>query len=216
MRKMTEPAQTTADVEARFSESIRVWRDLNGLTLADACKRFAEVGLKLDPSALSRLENGNRAIRLNEAVAMAAGSGQNLTDLVEGVVHATNRDELERLLQELGAVTAEVEMAQRRADEALYLLDARRNTQRMLKAQLDALRDNPPGRRSASGPMRVTVASEKEAATTAAELDAADVGPYEITVATKEEAERGRLADRGRGFRQEEIDAALAERKSKS
>lgn len=54
-----------------FGTRVRQFRERLGLTQAVLAQRLTAAGLKLDHSAVARLEKGKRAIRLDEAVTLA-------------------------------------------------------------------------------------------------------------------------------------------------
>lgn len=57
--------------EEEFGKAVVYWRELAGLSQRALSAKLAESGTTIDPTALSRLEQGKRAVRLNEALAIA-------------------------------------------------------------------------------------------------------------------------------------------------
>lgn len=71
--------------EARFAQRFRQLREAAGLSQTQVSYRLRDDhGLTLDPSAVTRIEGAKRAIRLNEAVALASVVGSSLADIAAG------------------------------------------------------------------------------------------------------------------------------------
>lgn len=69
--------------ESVFAARLRQAREAAGMTQPQLATRlYEESGIRLDPSAITRMERGNRMIRLNEAVHLSAILGIKLWDLV--------------------------------------------------------------------------------------------------------------------------------------
>lgn len=88
--------------EDQFARRTRLLRDAFGWSQTGLAARLGEHGLKVDGTAITRLERGTRTIRLNEAVAIAHELGFTTVDTM---LHGPLR-------------TPEEELAQARADEA--------------------------------------------------------------------------------------------------
>lgn len=70
--------------EVAFGARLRELRNAQGMTQAGlAGLAAARFGLTLDPSAIARLEKGQRAIRLNEAAALAVALGTCVGDILQ-------------------------------------------------------------------------------------------------------------------------------------
>lgn len=68
--------------EQQFGARLRELREHYDLTQAALAKRLDDRGVKLDPSAIARLEKGLRSIRLNEAVTIASVMQMNVDELL--------------------------------------------------------------------------------------------------------------------------------------
>lgn len=67
-----EPAGSpSATVEQRFGEAVRLRRQTIGLSQKQLAEALTATGISLDGPSISRLEKGNRSVRLAEAVALA-------------------------------------------------------------------------------------------------------------------------------------------------
>lgn len=69
--------------EARFGQTMRALRVRAGYTQEQLAERLKEFGIRLHFSAISKMESGDRQIRLNEAVALANILGVLLSDALE-------------------------------------------------------------------------------------------------------------------------------------
>jgi transcriptional regulator with XRE-family HTH domain len=78
-----EPASVFGDPEAVFAARMRQARETAGMTQPQLAERlYEQSGIRLDPTAITRMERGRRTIRLNEAVHLAAILDMKLWDLV--------------------------------------------------------------------------------------------------------------------------------------
>lgn len=112
-------AESAARVEADFGVRVREARQIVGMTqrqLADA------VGL--DASAISRLEQGSRAIRLGEAALIADALKTDVRQLVYGKLSDDPRLELFSAVDELEDATSRVRDATRAAEVSIDHLQA--------------------------------------------------------------------------------------------
>lgn len=76
-----------------FARSLRVERERLKISQAELARRVAEVlGTNVDPTAVTRIEQQTRAVRLDEAVAIATALDVPLSLLVDG-----SREEAEAL-----------------------------------------------------------------------------------------------------------------------
>lgn len=110
-------AETAAKVEVDFGARVREARQIAGMTqrqLADA------VGL--DASAISRLEQGSRAVRLGEAALIADAVKKDVRQLLYGNLSDDPRLELYSACDELENATAQVRDATRAAEVSLHHL----------------------------------------------------------------------------------------------
>lgn len=85
--------------EAVFSRWVRDLRDQQGLSQAAL---GSEVGL--DPTAITRIERGQRSVRLNEAVAIANALGHTLTAMVAGPPKPSLRSLISRNQDQLAQI----------------------------------------------------------------------------------------------------------------
>lgn len=69
--------------EQMFGQTMRALRKRSGYTQAEIADQLVAYGIKLDPSAVTRMENGDRSVRLNEAVAVATILFVSLPDILE-------------------------------------------------------------------------------------------------------------------------------------
>jgi transcriptional regulator with XRE-family HTH domain len=67
---------------SRFGKRVRAQREGGGFTQRELSERLAELGIKLDTSAITRIESGSREPRLKEAFAIALALGVSLTALL--------------------------------------------------------------------------------------------------------------------------------------
>ncbi len=72
-------------VAATFASRVRQSREGRGWTQEELARHLAEVGLRLDPTAITRIERGDRAVRIEEAVAIAAALRTPLNALLQPV-----------------------------------------------------------------------------------------------------------------------------------
>lgn len=96
-----------------FARRLRAERERLGVTQTDLARSVAQLlGQNVDPSAINRIELRTRAVRLDEAAAMAAVLGVPLTVLI----HESPIEELDR---KIGRTVAEL------AHERRVLADSR-------------------------------------------------------------------------------------------
>lgn len=82
--------------EARFAENMRRRREVNGWSQGELARRMREAGWDaFHQTTISRVENGERPVRLGEARAIAQVLGTGLTMLLQPVEEA-------RLIEDLG------------------------------------------------------------------------------------------------------------------
>ena len=109
-----------------FARRLRAERERLGMTQTDLARSIARLlGQNVDPSAINRIELRTRAVRLDEAAAMAAVLGVPLTVLV----HESPVEELDR---KISRAVAELEHERR------ILADSRSRVT-TLEASLDLL-----------------------------------------------------------------------------
>lgn len=103
--------------EDEFAARVRQAREARHLSQAQLAELLrVHHGIRLDPTAITRLERGNRLIRLNEAVALADVLSIRLFDLTRrpffrGLSPGAIREEAPRLIAELEALDAEIARA---------------------------------------------------------------------------------------------------------
>lgn len=106
-------------IKALFSRRLRQERVAAGMSQADLARRISEnLGTAIDGSAITRIENQGRSVKLEEAVAAAQALGVPLAVLVSGKSPTEARvDELRRglELQQNRAAAAEAEFRQAQA-----------------------------------------------------------------------------------------------------
>lgn len=85
-----------------FARRLRQERERRGITQAQLADRIAELlGIHLDPTAVTRIEKQERAVRLDEAVAAAKALGLPLAALLEEDMVQRNGQEIQQRLIEL-------------------------------------------------------------------------------------------------------------------
>lgn len=94
-----------------FSGDVRGRRAAAGLTVRQVADRLADHGASIDPSGISRIENGQRMPRLDEALALAAVFGATLEEMVGPRAlgaHESDSARLIRLTEEVAFLTRRV------------------------------------------------------------------------------------------------------------
>lgn len=85
-----------------FARRLRQERERHGLSQAELARRIAtRLQTNVDPSAVTRIEQQTRAVRLDEAVSAADSLGVPLTSLLSENPIERNEDELAKLATEL-------------------------------------------------------------------------------------------------------------------
>lgn len=69
--------------EQKFGKTMRALRQRAGYTQVEMAEQMRAFGIRLDPSAVTRIEQGGRSVRLNEAVAMARILCVSLPDVLD-------------------------------------------------------------------------------------------------------------------------------------
>lgn len=106
--------------EQEFAARLRELRTEHGLSQQDIADRLAAVGVKLDATAITRIEKnahgptGARSIRLGEAVAIALVFGQRVTSFLTPAASLDDRieaaraeaEELHFMTERMGELTA--------------------------------------------------------------------------------------------------------------
>lgn len=100
-------AESRADI---FARRLREERESSGINQTEFARRLSKrLGVKVYPTAITKIEAGTRAVKIDEAVAASEILGVALATLVTGQDSTENR--LDQLRRELGR-------QQVRADEA--------------------------------------------------------------------------------------------------
>lgn len=98
-----------------FARRLRQEREHRGFSQAELARRVASVlGTNVDPTAVTRIEQQARAVRLDEAVAMASALEVPLNLLLVEDPDAENDARMQELVAELGIAQREWELARRR------------------------------------------------------------------------------------------------------
>lgn len=96
-------------VEERFGAEVAERRQVMGLSQKALADRLAEYGLKVDASAISRVETGTRALRISEAIVIAQVLGFSLEDVADPLPpqheFEQRRERLDKLLFALNATS---------------------------------------------------------------------------------------------------------------
>ncbi|WP_082690207.1 helix-turn-helix transcriptional regulator [Mycobacterium sp. M26] len=84
MQNEAAPADTElwAIAADRFGKRVKTQREGAGWSQRELSEKLAELGVKLDTSAITRIENGSRDPRLREATAIAHALGVSLKELL--------------------------------------------------------------------------------------------------------------------------------------
>ncbi len=70
------------EVADAFASGVREARAIRGWTQVDLAQHLAESGVRLDPTAITRLERGDRGVRVGEAFAIAQALGLSIEDVL--------------------------------------------------------------------------------------------------------------------------------------
>jgi transcriptional regulator with XRE-family HTH domain len=96
----------TEDEERRFADRVRQQRQVRGWSQAELARRMEEVGAKVQPTTIAKIETGVRAVRLGEASAIARVLDMSLDDLL--VMERQQATVLEQFALECGVAGDEV------------------------------------------------------------------------------------------------------------
>lgn len=98
-----------------FARRLRQEREHQGISQAELARRVAAVlGSNVDPTAVTRIEQQARAVRLDEAVAMAQALDVPLSMLLVDDPDAEHDARMQELVAELTIAQREWELARRR------------------------------------------------------------------------------------------------------
>ena len=108
---------------------IRRIRERNGLNLQDLSDRLAPLGRPILPSGLSKIEQGNRRVDVDDLTALAAALGVIPNDLLyepERAPAGISQDDYERLVEMVWhtKISAEGRVAEGRVTDSAGLTDA--------------------------------------------------------------------------------------------
>lgn len=124
--------------EAVFAARMRQAREAAGMTQPELADRLhQESGIKLDATAITRMERGNRMIRLNEAVNLSAILNIRLLDLVTMPAWTAgySPEDMTAHARALAAEIAQIDARAAKADADMVQLELR-------KADLEKRRDD--------------------------------------------------------------------------
>ncbi|MEU7317904.1 helix-turn-helix transcriptional regulator [Streptomyces sp. NPDC007083] len=97
-----------------FARRLRQEREHQGISQAELARRIADIlGTNVDPSAVTRIEQQMRAVRLDEAVAAAQALGVPLVFLLNDDPTAEEEAELQRYLAEYALAQRQWEKSRR-------------------------------------------------------------------------------------------------------
>lgn len=82
---MQNPSRPSVTIEEQVGDQIATLRQMRELTQRQLATLLTERGLPVDASAISRIEKGQRALRLSEALVLAEAFGVDLSFLVMGL-----------------------------------------------------------------------------------------------------------------------------------
>lgn len=126
---------TNAASEARaaFASRVKQTREERGWSQEELARRLEELGLRLDPTAITRLERGSRAVRVEEALLLSMVLGVPLVMLLTPEKpHLQARLDETRLQQQLAETRAR--LAEGEALRGRHEADIQRNQARYLEA----------------------------------------------------------------------------------
>lgn len=128
--RVTQP-ESTSNVEASFGALVRERRNLLSLTQEDLRRRLLDgYGIDLSKTAMSRLEQGERPIRLNEVFALARILGIDLSTYGRkdpvGPQFQELSAELEEATMRLDAIEREISIASMQVAQHQAALDESR------------------------------------------------------------------------------------------
>jgi transcriptional regulator with XRE-family HTH domain len=110
---MTNVARGVGEsLEAHVGRRVRGLREERGWSQQDLGRRLAPYGFELTQSTVAKLENGARPVRLNEAAALAALFGVNISELIDAEVQAEASSDVEDRLRHLRWLHAAISDAQ--------------------------------------------------------------------------------------------------------
>jgi transcriptional regulator with XRE-family HTH domain len=132
-----EPRDTSEEV---FGRRMRQERERLAITQGGLANGLGELGMKLDPTAVTRIEKGDRGLRLNEALAIAQVLGCTLDYLLDPYPTPSLDDEIERLVERLDEVDQRVHAAQTQAEHAQAMVASAVQQRDAISAQLAKLR----------------------------------------------------------------------------
>ena len=92
-------APETNDDEAAFARGLAVIRRDRDISQAELSTRLAEDGMRIDPTAISRIENGGRALRFNEAQAIARATGASVDTIMRAGQYKTDTEAAEAKIE---------------------------------------------------------------------------------------------------------------------
>lgn len=104
---------------SQFGKRVRAQREGAGFTQRQLSHQLAEVGVKLDTSAITRIENGSREPRLREAAAIAHALGVGLPALLQ-----FDEDPMSALFSAYTAMDVAAQELDRAAERALVAVDS--------------------------------------------------------------------------------------------
>lgn len=112
-----------------FARRLRQERKRASISQAELARRIAQfLGTAVDPSAVTRIEQQTRAVRLDEAVAAAAALGVPLTALI-------STDPIEEGEREMQQALVDLEIAQRTWEESRIEVERLRRTVHVLTGE---------------------------------------------------------------------------------
>jgi transcriptional regulator with XRE-family HTH domain len=103
----------------RFGDLMRAARDEKEWSQRRLAELLEGAGIRLDPSAITRIERGSRDVKLREATAIAHVLGIDLSDVLDEVAYS----ETQRFRIEVAAFVQAAIQARKTLADALYQLD---------------------------------------------------------------------------------------------
>ncbi|MFK4789864.1 helix-turn-helix domain-containing protein [Microbacterium sp. ZW T5_56] len=127
-------------VDESFGASVAKARTLRGMSQKELSSALAQLGMKVDAPAVSRIEKGQRSLRLTEATTVATALGVDLTDLLQEP--GTIQERVYAAYDQIGMRTTELAQAASKFAQSIFRLS---NLIEGAPEQLNLLKDGDAG-----------------------------------------------------------------------
>ncbi len=105
-----------SNVRSTFASRVRQVREGRGWSQEELARRLGELGLRLDPTAITRMERGERSVRVEEAVVLAQALGLPLDELLQPL-DEIGLEHVRGLMKRYGSLSATLTRAQEELDD---------------------------------------------------------------------------------------------------